>query len=211
MEPTVDGTPDAADEVDRRRFLGGVFATSALITVFTVGQTVRPLAWLALLSPRRPDSGPQGFPVNATAADARVVDLARAPDYRLRVAGNVTQPLIFTLEELHALPQHAATLPIACVEGWSVSRHWTGVRVRDLLERAGAPRGADVRVESLQPEGSWRTSILHPAHARDRDTLLALLVEGEELALDHGYPLRLIAPNRPGVHQTKWVTGLVVL
>jgi len=46
--------------------------------------------------------------------------------------------------------------------------------------------------------------------AHDPDTLLALHVNGEELALDHGYPLRLIGPNRPGVMQTKWVTKLIV-
>ena len=35
-------------------------------------------------------------------------------------------------------------------------------------------------------------------------------LDGEPLALDHGYPVRLIGPNRPGVLQTKWVTRLVV-
>jgi DMSO/TMAO reductase YedYZ molybdopterin-dependent catalytic subunit len=46
--------------------------------------------------------------------------------------------------------------------------------------------------------------------ARDPDTLLATHVNGEPLHLDHGYPLRLIGPDRPGVMQTKWVTRLVV-
>jgi DMSO/TMAO reductase YedYZ molybdopterin-dependent catalytic subunit len=48
-------------------------------------------------------------------------------------------------------------------------------------------------------------------HVRDPLTLLALQLDGEPLHPDHGYPLRLIAPNRPGVLQTKWVTRLVVL
>jgi DMSO/TMAO reductase YedYZ molybdopterin-dependent catalytic subunit len=42
-------------------------------------------------------------------------------------------------------------------------------------------------------------------------TLLALRVGGEQLHLDHGFPVRLIAPNRPGVLQTKWVSKVVVL
>jgi DMSO/TMAO reductase YedYZ molybdopterin-dependent catalytic subunit len=42
-------------------------------------------------------------------------------------------------------------------------------------------------------------------------TLLALLLDGEPLAIDHGYPCRLIAPDRPGVLQTKWVSRLEVL
>jgi DMSO/TMAO reductase YedYZ molybdopterin-dependent catalytic subunit len=47
-------------------------------------------------------------------------------------------------------------------------------------------------------------------HARDPLTLLALRLNGEELSPDHGYPARLIAPNRPGVLQTKWVGRLEV-
>jgi DMSO/TMAO reductase YedYZ molybdopterin-dependent catalytic subunit len=67
-----------------------------------------------------------------------------------------------------------------------------------------------VRVESLQHGSAYRTSLLTDAQALDRDTLLALRVDGEPLHLDHGYPARLIAPNRPGVEQTKWVTRLMV-
>ena len=56
-----------------------------------------------------------------------------------------------------------------------------------------------------------RTAPLSAAHAADPDTLLALFVNGEPLAPDHGFPARLIGPNRPGVHQTKWVGRIEVL
>jgi DMSO/TMAO reductase YedYZ molybdopterin-dependent catalytic subunit len=197
---------DAA-ATDRRSFRYGVFATSGLLTLFTVGQTVRPLERLALLAPRRPSVGPQGVPVNRTARGVGVVDAARSDDYRLRVEGDVRRPLVLTRAELAAMPQHEATLPIACVEGWSASARWRGVRVRDLLRRAGAPDGVSVVVRSLQ--GGY-SSELNPAHATDTDTLLALELNGEPLHLDHGYPCRLIGPNRPGTMQTKWVTQLVV-
>ena len=108
------------------------------------------------------------------------------------------------------MPQHEATLPISCVEGWSTTQRWRGVRVRDLLMRAGADSDAEVRVESLQRRRSYRSSDLNRWHAHDPDTLLALEVNGETLDVDHGYPVRLIGPNRPGVMQTKWVTRLVV-
>jgi hypothetical protein len=195
------------DDVDRRSFLLTVFATSGLLTIFTVGQTIRPLERLALLAPRRPGYGPQGFPINRTARGAGVVDAARDPDYRLRVDGDVRRPLTFTLDELAALPQHEATLPIICVEGWSTSQRWRGVRVRDLLERAGARPDAEVVVHSLQDA---HTRELNRSHAHDRDTLLALEVNGEPLHLDHGFPCRLIGPNRPGTMQTKWVARLEV-
>ena len=69
---------------------------------------------------------------------------------------------------------------------------------------------ASASVESFQPYGSYRTSDLNHFQAHDPDTLLAMQVNGEPLAADHGYPLRLIAPDRPGVMQTKWIKTLVV-
>lgn len=200
---------EATGGMTRRGVMIAVAAAVGAVTVTTVGQTLAPLRRLTLLAPRRPDIGPQGFPVNRTAASARVMPAAFDPAYRLVVTG--PRPFELSLDELRALPQHDAELPITCVEGWSASARWRGVRVRDLLERAGAPDRAEARVVSLEPEGIYRTSRVGRAHAADELTLLALEVNGEPLALDHGYPLRLIAPNRPGVLQTKWVTRLEVL
>jgi DMSO/TMAO reductase YedYZ molybdopterin-dependent catalytic subunit len=205
--PSVPRYPDA---IGRRGFLGLVAGASGLLTVLTVGQTVWPLRKLALLAPRRPDTGPQGFPVNRSAAAAGVVDAARDPAFRLVVDGKVDRPLELSIHELRALPQRRATLPIACVEGWSASRTWTGVPVRELLAMAGAAPDARVRVHSLQRRLAYRSSDLDAAQAHDVDTLLALDVDGEPLHIDHGAPVRLIGPNRPGVLQTKWVARLVV-
>ncbi len=199
----------AADRA-RRDFLVATGAAAGLVTLVTVGQTVRPLRALAVLAPRDPAVGPQGFPVNRSAARARVTDLARDPAYRLVVEGDVTTPLSLSRTELAALPQTTAILPIACVEGWSATASWRGVPVRALLAAAGAPAGARVTVESLEPRGPYRRSALTAAHAHDPATLLALQVNGEPLDLEHGYPLRLIGPNRPGVMNTKWVGRLVV-
>ena len=79
------------------------------------------------------------------------------------------------------------------------------------LELAGAEPDRTILIESLEPQGAYRTSTLNSGQAADRDTLLALSLDGETLALDHGFPCRLIAPNRPGVLQTKWVNRVVVL
>nr|MBA2529114.1 molybdopterin-dependent oxidoreductase [Euzebyales bacterium] len=80
-----------------------------------------------------------------------------------------------------------------------------------LLAMAGAPPGARVRVESLQAAGLYRGTVLEPSHAEDPDTLVALAVEAGQLHLDHGFPARLIAPNNPGVEQTKWLATVTVL
>ncbi|MGW2896025.1 molybdopterin-dependent oxidoreductase [Streptomyces sp. NPDC001212] len=196
------------DGPDRRSLLVAVAAAVGAVTVTTVGQSFTPLKDLVLLAPRHPDHGPQGLPVNRTAAAAGV-GLIPAERYRLTVAG--PRPCTLTLDELRDLPQHEVELPIACVEGWSKSARWTGVRVIDLLELAGAHPHARVRVVSLQSRGGYRVSEMGHEHARDPLTLLALRLNGEELSPDHGYPVRLIAPNRPGVLQTKWVGRLEVL
>jgi hypothetical protein len=197
--------------LSRRGLLLTVAGASGLLTLTTVGETFHPLRRLSLLAPRDPDIGPQGRPVNRGAANAGVVDLARSPAYRLEVTGRVARPVSLTLDQLTALPVHAAELPIACVEGWSYSAHWSGVRVRDLLAMAGAEGGRTVVVESLEPNGAYRTSTLNADQADDHDTMLATHLDGQPLAIDHGFPCRLIAPNRPGVLQTKWVTKVTVL
>jgi len=197
--------------LSRRGFLGTVAAASGVLTVTTVGQTVTPLRRLGLLAPRDPAIGPQGRPVNRSAANAGVREAARAPDYRLVVDGRVRTPLSFDVAALEGLRASSATLPIACVEGWSYSAQWRGVRVRDLLAMAGAEPDRTVRIESLERNGIYRTSTLNPDQVADRDTLLATHLDGERLALDHGFPCRLIAPNRAGVLQTKWVTRVEVL
>jgi hypothetical protein len=202
---------DRASVADRRTFLAGVAATSGALVVVTAGGTFTPLGGVSVLAQRVPGLGPQGVPINKSAASADVLDLARRPDYRLVVDGAVERRLELSLADLRALPQHEATLPIACVEGWSASARWRGVRVRDLLDAAGARTGSVVAVESLQPSGRYRRSELNSDHRSDPDSLLALDLDGAELHIDHGYPVRLIGPNRPGVMQTKWVARLVVV
>jgi DMSO/TMAO reductase YedYZ molybdopterin-dependent catalytic subunit len=195
---------------DRRAFLGGVAATSVGLVVATAGGTVAALSPVSVLAQRRPGVGPQGFPVNKSAAAARVTDVARDPAYRLVVEGAVDRRLELSLDDLRALPQREAHLPIACVEGWSASARWRGVSVRDLLARAGAAADAEATVESLQPTGRYRAAYINGDQAADRDTLLAVELDGQPLHIDHGFPVRLIGPNRPGVLQTKWVSRLVV-
>jgi DMSO/TMAO reductase YedYZ molybdopterin-dependent catalytic subunit len=199
------------DGLSRRGFLATVAAGSGVLTLFTVGQTLPGLRRLALLAPRDPAVGPQGRPVNRSAANAGVVRAATSPAYRLTVGGRVARPLVLTLDDLRAMPARTATLPIACVEGWSYSARWTGVPLRDLLAMAGAPPHAAAHVESLERRSIYRVSFVDHFQAADADTLLATHLDGEVLDLDHGYPLRLIGPDRPGVNQTKWVTGVTVL
>jgi DMSO/TMAO reductase YedYZ molybdopterin-dependent catalytic subunit len=179
------------------------------LTIATVGQTVGPLRGLSVLAPRDPAVGPQGLPVNRTAAAARVTP-ELIDDWTLRVFGRVGTELELTLEEVRALAQHEAELPIACVEGWSASARWRGIRLRELLELADAVPGRPVLLQSLQARSLYRNSVVPANIVADPDTLLALELNGEPLHPDHGAPCRLISPNRPGVLQTKWVNRVRV-
>jgi DMSO/TMAO reductase YedYZ molybdopterin-dependent catalytic subunit len=191
----------------RRTLLRATWTAVGVAVVTTAASGVPGLRHLSLLATRTGD-GPAGIPINKTAAAAGVTDTASHPAYRLSVV-NGARSVTLSRADLEAMPQVSATLPIACVEGWSASGRWTGVRVRDLATLVDGA-GRAVLVESLQRSGGSRSSRLPPNVVGDPDTLLALALDGEPLSLDHGYPCRVIAPGRPGTLQTKWVARLEV-
>jgi DMSO/TMAO reductase YedYZ molybdopterin-dependent catalytic subunit len=106
------------------------------------------------------------------------------------------------------MAQHEEELPIACVEGWSTTQRWSGVRLRDLAALVGVSGETVLRVRSLQAHGVLRQATLGPGQHGDERALLALRVNGADLSLDHGFPARVIVPALPGVHCTKWVASL---
>lgn len=191
--------------LSRRGVLIAGGAGVAVVAAATVGQVVPALQPIALLAPRQPSRGPLGVPVNRTAQAAQVGRQAQSPQYRLRVAG----PRLFelSLAELEALPTAQAVLPIACVEGWSIQAHWRGPRLLELVSRAGGSRESMVSVISLESGAYDRSSL---TGSQLEQALLATHLNGQRISLDHGYPVRLIAPDRAGVLQTKWLTRIEV-
>jgi DMSO/TMAO reductase YedYZ molybdopterin-dependent catalytic subunit len=199
---------DPADPtISRRGALGLVGAGSLLIAVLTAGQTVggilRPAA---LLLPRgRSRSG--DFQVNKTAVAAGIERRSVGAQWRLRLGGG-TSTVVLDRAALAGMPQHTARLPIACVEGWSTTQTWSGVRLADLARLAGVAAPAAARVSSLQRGGAFGQARLQANQIAHPDALLALRVNGADLTLDHGYPARIIVPALPGVHNTKWVAAI---
>jgi hypothetical protein len=208
----LDDDPEATARsggLTRRGLLRTTWLAAAVAMLGTAGATVPVLRKVSVFGVRS-GGGPQGIPINKSAYAAQVISTALNPSYALQlVHGEKTTSL--TRADLEAMEQNRATLPISCVEGWSASADWTGVRVRDLLALVGAPADADIQVESLQPSGGYRVTTLQSQFANDPLTLLALQLNGDTLSIDHGYPCRIIAPDRPGVLQTKWVAKMSVL
>jgi len=77
------------------------------------------------------------------------------------------------------------------------------------FDAAGVGPDVAVSVHSIEA-GPYAQSNVNAVQTADPDTLLALEANGAVLSLDHGYPVRLIGPGRPGVLQTKWLRQVVV-
>ena len=200
----------APPTLSRRGALALVGAGSLFVAVLTAGQTIGGFTrGAALLLPRGRSrgSGPNDFQVNRTAAAAAIAPGDTGSDWRLTLHGPAGQ-LLLDRATLDRMPQHTAELPIACVEGWSTTETWSGVRLRDLAALAGIPDPARATVWSLERYGAFNHAVLQANQVGNPDSLLALRVNGVDLSPDHGYPARIIVPALPGVHNTKWVRSI---
>lgn len=200
----------APPTLSRRGALALVGGGSLLIAVLTAGQTIGgALRGAALLVPRGRSygEGPNAFQVNRTATAAAITPDDVGVSWRLSLRGG-PHPVTLDRATLAAMPQHTATLPIACVEGWSTVQTWSGVRLAELAALAGVARPQSAMVASLEKVGGFNHATLAGNQVLDPDSLLALRVNGAELSVDHGYPARIIVPGLPGVHNTKWVRSI---
>ena len=204
------GVPDSAPTgaLSRRALLRTTWVATGAAVVLSAGSTVPQLRQVSLFGTRS-GAGPGGIPINKSAAAAGVVAAATDPAWRL-VVTSAAGTVELSRSDLEAMPQVSAQLPIACVEGWSASGRWTGVTLATVLALV-EHREEDVRAISLQQDGPFSATTVPVQWVHDPSTLLALRLDGDTLALDHGYPVRLIAPNRPGVLQTKWLSRLEVV
>lgn len=196
--------------ITRRGFFWGIGVSAVSLIGLTAGQASGWLSPINLFAPRQQGEGPQSLPVNRTAEQAGVVELAMDPGWRLTVM-NGAHGRAFSRAALQRMEQTEVELPIACVEGWSTLARWGGVRVGELLAAVGAPITSTLRITSFEPHGYYRTSMMGPEYIRDPATLVALELNGEPLDVQHGFPARVIAPGRPGVLQTKWLSMIEVI
>lgn len=157
--------------------------------------------------------------------------IPRMPDpntWKLRVDGEVAKPVTFTLAELKKMPKAESTCVLQCAGNgrglhapplagvqWRYgavgNARWTGVRVKDVLDRAGVKGTA----KHLHTFGSDDPPRKVPPFHRSlelekalEDCILAYAMNGQPLPPQHGAPLRLVVPGWAGDHWMKWVVRL---
>jgi DMSO/TMAO reductase YedYZ molybdopterin-dependent catalytic subunit len=128
--------------------------------------------------------------------------------WRLAVDGLVAHPQSFSLGELKSFPARSEITHLACEEGWSYIAEWRGVPLSHILDVVGTlPEARYVVYRSIQPD--WWESIdmldaLHP------QTLVTHSMNGGELPVAFGGPLRLRVPRQLGYKSVKYITSLTV-
>jgi DMSO/TMAO reductase YedYZ molybdopterin-dependent catalytic subunit len=129
-------------------------------------------------------------------------------DWRVKVDGLVAHPGSFSLADLKSFPRRSHITMIQCEEGWSYIAEWTGVPLSHVLEVVGAaPQATHVVYRSFQPD--WWESI-DMADALHPQTMLAHEMNGAELPVGFGGPLRMRVMRQLGYKSVKYITRLTV-
>ena len=146
--------------------------------------------------------------VSPLGAEFQRLQAAGFADWRLTVDGMAARPTAFSLAEIRSLPTRSHVTMIGCEEGWTYIAEWTGVPLSYILDRVGAlPQVRYVVYRSIQPD--WWESI-DMADALHPQTLIAHRMNGTELPVAFGGPLRLRVPRQLGYKSVKFITRLTL-
>jgi DMSO/TMAO reductase YedYZ molybdopterin-dependent catalytic subunit len=129
-------------------------------------------------------------------------------DWRLSVSGMVARPASFSLDQLKSYPSHSQITMLQCEEGWSYIAEWIGVPLSQVLQAVEPlPQARYVVYYSIDPD--WWESI-DMADALHPQTFLVYGMNGGELSVGNGGPLRLRVPRQVGYKSVKFITHLTV-
>jgi DMSO/TMAO reductase YedYZ molybdopterin-dependent catalytic subunit len=136
------------------------------------------------------------------------VPMYQPGEWSLRVFGLVEREFTLTWDELRAMSSTTITTDIHCVTKWSkFDTSWTGVRVRDLLERAGVKAGASYFMGHAE---YGYTANLPLADVMGDNALVAYAYDGADIEPIHGGPVRLVVPHLYFWKSPKWLRGIEV-
>ena len=127
--------------------------------------------------------------------------------YRLAITGLVKTPLSLKYADVTSMPAFQKVTTLNCVEGWSVTYLWTGVKLKDLLARAGYDTNAKVVIFKCY---DGYTTSLPLDYIVNRDILFAYKMNGVTMPPERGFPFQVVAEDQFGYKWAKWVTGIQV-
>jgi DMSO/TMAO reductase YedYZ molybdopterin-dependent catalytic subunit len=133
---------------------------------------------------------------------------ARFADWRLTVDGMVERPASFSVDQLKSYPSRSQITEVVCEEGWSYIAEWHGVPLSYILDLVGAhPQAKYVFYFSIEPD--WWES-MDMADALHPQTFITYGMNGAELPVGNGGPLRIRLPRQLGYKSVKFVNRLIV-
>jgi sulfane dehydrogenase subunit SoxC len=157
-----------------------------------------------------------------------------ARSWRLEVGGQVTRPLVLTLDEIRERPSRTLAVTLECAgngralltprpasQPWLTeavsTAEWTGTPLAPILEEAGVSTGGTEVVftgldRGIQGDGPHLYERSLPlAEALREEVLLAYEINAQELPPQHGFPLRLVVPGWYGMTHVKWLRTITVV
>jgi len=127
-------------------------------------------------------------------------------EWRLSVDGMVARPASLSMSDLRSFPVRNQITEVVCEEGWSYIAEWIGAPLHEVLNAAGIlPQARYVVYFSVEPD--WWESI-DMADALHPQTLLTYAMNGGDLPVSFGGPLRLRVPRQLGYKSVKFITRL---
>jgi len=126
-------------------------------------------------------------------------------NYRLQVDGLVEKPRNFTYEEIVGLPQTSKVVDLNCVEGWSFTAKWKGVKVAEIFEETGVMENATTVI--FYSADGYSTS-LDKDYLLEKDIILAYKLNDVPLPPERGFPLQLVAEDKYGYKWAKWIVRI---
>ncbi len=136
-------------------------------------------------------------------------------DWILPITGLVANPLMLSLDELrNNFPSRDQFVTLSCISGrigttLISTTQWTGVSLQDLL--AAAELQQEARYLYITSGDGFYETVDLDLIASDKRIMLCYGWDGNQLPIDHGYPLRIWIPDRFGMKQPKWITGIEVI
>ncbi|MFX1506904.1 MAG: molybdopterin-dependent oxidoreductase [Promethearchaeota archaeon] len=128
--------------------------------------------------------------------------------WTLSVYGHVESPLVFDYENFTSRQSMLEIATIRCVEGYSGTAEWRGIRVRDILNLAQVKDGAKDVI--FQAWDGYSSSLTIEEATKD-DVLLAFEMNGETLPVNQGFPVRVVAPGHAGYKWVMWVYEIKIV